>query len=128
MTDLGRYGADYNTRAFIAYAGLGALTSDDAVYPSAFVDGNGQVLDAAYKYIIHFPKGQLPPSAAGVWSVSPYRENFYIRNSLNRYGILSSMPLKFNSDGSLDIYVQTTSPGRTRNRTGYPRRRVGPSI
>ena len=35
---LGRYGTDYNTRAFIAYAGLGALTSDDAVYPSAFVD------------------------------------------------------------------------------------------
>ena len=38
MTNLGWYGTDYNTRAFIAYAGLGALTSDDAVYPSAFVD------------------------------------------------------------------------------------------
>lgn len=120
MTNLGRYGSDYNTRAFIAYAGLGALTSDDAVYPSAFVDGNGQALDAAYKYVIHFPKGQLPPSAVNVWSISPYRENFYIRNSLNRYGILSSMPLKFNADGSLDIYVQATSPGAERESNWLP--------
>jgi hypothetical protein len=36
MTNLGRYGTDYNTRALIAYAGLGALTSDDAVYPKRF--------------------------------------------------------------------------------------------
>lgn len=120
MTNLGRYGDDYNTRAFIAYAGLGALTSDDAVYPSAFVDNNGQVLDAAYKYVIHFPKDQLPPSAVNVWSISPYRDNFYVRNALNRYGVLSSAPLKFNPDGSLDIYVQATSPGTERKTNWLP--------
>jgi len=120
MTNLGRYGTDYETRAFIAYAGLGALTSDDAVYPSAFVDGNGQALDAAYKYVIHFPKGQLPPLAVNVWSVSPYRDNFYVRNALNRYGILSSMPLKFSADGSLDIYVQATSPAPERESNWLP--------
>ena len=120
MTDLGKYGTDYETRAFIAYAGLGALTSDDVVYPSAFVDGNGQALDAAYKYVIHFPKDQLPPSAVNVWSISPYRDNFYVRNAQNRYGILSSMPLKFNTDGSLDIYVQATSPGPDRESNWLP--------
>ena len=114
ITNLGRYGTDYNTRAFIAYAGLGALTSDDAVYPSAFVDNNGQALDAGYKYVVHFPKDQLPPSAVNVWSISPYRDNFYVPNALNRYGILSSMPLKFNTDGSLDIYLQKNSPGPER--------------
>ena len=50
--------------------------------------------------MIHFPKDQLPPSAVNVWSISPYRDNFYVPNALNRYGILSSMPLKFNTDGS----------------------------
>jgi len=120
MTNLGRYGTDYNTRAFIAYAGLGALTSDDAVYPSAFVDNNGQALDAAYKYVIHFPKDQLPPSAVNVWSISPYRDNFYVPNALNRYGILSSMPLKFNTDGSLDIYLQKNSPGPERESNWLP--------
>jgi hypothetical protein len=120
MTNLGRYGADYDTRAFIAYAGLGALTSDDAVYPSAFIDNKGQALDAAYKYVIHFPKDQLPPSAVNVWSISPYRDNFYVRNTMNRYGILSSMPLKFNPDGSLDVYVQATSPGPERESNWLP--------
>ena len=120
MTNLGRYGTDHDARAFIAYAGLGALTSDDAVYPSAFVDNNGQALDAAYKYVIHFPKDQLPPSAVNVWSISPYRDNFYVPNALNRYGILSSMPLKFNTDGSLDFYLQKNSPGPERESNWLP--------
>ena len=120
ILNLGRYGTDYNTRAFVAYAGLGALTSDDCVYPSAFVDGNGHALDAAYNYTIHFPKGQLPPSASGVWSISQYRGNFYVRNELNRYGLLSSMPLKTNADGSLDIYLQVKSPGPDKESNWLP--------
>jgi hypothetical protein len=120
MTNVGQYGTDYNTRAFIAYAGLGALTSADCIYPSAFVDGQGHALDAAYNYVMHFPKGGLPPSASGVWSISPYRENFYVRNALNRYGILSSMPLKYNADGSLDIYVQAKSPGSHKESNWLP--------
>ena len=118
--NLGRYGTDYNTRAFIAYAGLGALTSADCIYPTAFVDGDGHALDAAYNYVMHFPKDGLPPSASGVWSISPYRENFYVRNALNRYGILSSMPLKYNADGSLDIYIQAKSPGSDKESNWLP--------
>jgi hypothetical protein len=41
MLNLGNFGADYNTRGFIAFAGLGALTKVDALYPSAFVDSTG---------------------------------------------------------------------------------------
>lgn len=118
--NLGRYGTDYQTRALIAYAGLGALTSADCLYPSAFVDGDGHALDAAYNYVMHFPKDGLPPSASGVWSISPYRENFYVRNALNRYGILSSMPLKYNADGSLDIYIQANSPGTDKESNWLP--------
>lgn len=120
MLNLGRYGTDYTTRALISWFGLGALTSDDAVYPSALLDGDGKVLDGAAKYVMHFEKGGLPPSASGVWSVSPYRENFYVRNSINRYGILSGMPLKFNADGSLDIYIQANSPGPDREANWLP--------
>jgi len=103
-----------------AWLGLGALTSDDAVYPSAFVDGAGKVLDGASKYVLHFEKGEMPPSPSGVWSVSPYRENFYVRNSINRYGILSGMPLKYNADGSLDIYIQANSPGADKEANWLP--------
>ena len=111
MTDLGAFGTDYVTRAFIAFAGLGALTKEDALYPSAFVDASGIALDGTCRYVMHFAKDELPPSAAGVWSISPYRDNFYVKNALNRYGILSSMPLKYNPDGSLDVYLQKDSPG-----------------
>jgi hypothetical protein len=120
VLDVGAYGTDYQTRAFLAYVGLGALSKEDCVYPSAFVDSNGMALDGSNKYVMHFEKGGLPPSKMNVWSISPYRGNFYVKNSLNRYGILSGMPLKFNSDGSLDIYLQRDSPGTDKESNWQP--------
>jgi hypothetical protein len=120
ILNLGGYGTDYQTRAYVAYMGLGALTKEDAVYPSAFVDSTGTALDGSHNYVMHFNKGELPPSKPGVWSVSPYRGNFYVPNALNRYGILSSMPLKYNADGSLDIYLQRFSPGADKESNWLP--------
>ena len=111
LLNIGQFGTDYTTRAFVAWFGLGALPSADCVYPSTFVDGSGQPLDGAKQYVLHFEKGETPPSKSGVWSVSPYRENFYIRNAIDRYGVTSGMPLKHNADGSLDIFIQSRSPG-----------------
>jgi len=124
--NLGRYGTDYNTRAFIAYFGLGALTSDDLIYPSAVVDGDGKPLYADKKYVMHFDKDQLFPSNSGVWSISQYRENFYVHNSLERYAVGSGMPLKYNPDGSLDVYIQATSPGPDKEPNWLPTPPSGP--
>jgi hypothetical protein len=118
--DLGAWGTDFSNRAFIAFAGLGALPKEDALYPSAFVDGSGTALDGSHQYVIHFPKGELPPSKVNVWSISPYRDNFYVKNSIDRYGILSSMPLKYNPDGSLDVYLQRFSPGADKESNWLP--------
>ena len=118
--NLGRYGTDYNTRAFVAYVGLGALWCDDAVYPSAFVDGDGKPLDGARAYRLHFEKDGLFPSHSGVWSISVYRENFYVHNPIGRYGITSGMPLYYNPDGSLDVYIQARSPGPDREANWLP--------
>lgn len=125
ILDLGNYGTDYRNRAFIANVGLGALTKDDAVYPTAFVDATGTTLEGRNRYVMHFAKGELPPSKANVWSISPYRDNFYVRNSIDRYGILSSMPLKFNTDGSLDVYLQGTLPGPDKESNWLPVPRSG---
>lgn len=120
MLNLGNFGKDYTTRAFVAFTGLGALTKVDALYPTAFVDSTGTALDGSHKYVMHFPKGQLPPSHANVWSISPYRDNFYVENSIKRYGLISSMPLKFNPDGSLDVYLQNDSPGAEKESNWLP--------
>jgi hypothetical protein len=77
------------------------------------VDGDGEMLDSANKYVMRFEKDQLPPTDA-TWSVSQYKGNFYERNVLDRYVIAPWMPLKFNADGSLDTYLQATSPGKDR--------------
>jgi len=55
MLNLGAFGNDYKTRAFIANVGLGALPKEDAVYPSAFVYGTGTALDGTHKYCT-FPR------------------------------------------------------------------------
>jgi hypothetical protein len=52
--------------------------------------------------------------------VSPYRVSFYVPNALNRYGMLSNMPLKYNADRSLDIYIQTASPGADKEADWLP--------
>jgi hypothetical protein len=117
--DLGRYGTDYDTRAGVALIGLGADLREDTIYPTAYVDGDGKPLDSANRYVLHFDMGQLPPTNA-TWSVSQYRGNFYERNVLNRYAISPWMPLKFNADGSLDVYLQAESPGPDKEANWLP--------
>jgi hypothetical protein len=117
--DLGRYGADYDARAGIAMVGLGADQQEDTIYPIAFVDGDGKRLDAANKYVMHYEKDSFTPTHA-TWSVSLYQGPNYVPNALNRYDIAPWMPLAYNADGSLDIYIQATSPGKDKEANWLP--------
>jgi len=117
---LGNYGTDYGTRAVVALFGLGANMPADAMYPSAFVDGDGKPLDGANRYVLHFDKGQAPPANA-FWSVTMYNaQSFFVDNPDNRYAISSWMPLKRNKDGSLDLYIQHDSPGKEKAANWLP--------
>lgn len=81
----GKYGTDYIFRAATALVGLGASLPQDAIYPLATTDGNGQRLDGANMYVLHFKKGKLPP-VNGFWSLSMNdAEYFFVENALNRY-------------------------------------------
>jgi hypothetical protein len=109
---MGAYGVAYRWRAIIAMGGLGANLPEDAVYPVAFIDGEGQILTGANKYLLHFDKGQTPPADA-FWSVTMYdKVGFQVSNPLNRFAIGSHDKLSYNADGSLDLYVQADSPGK----------------
>jgi hypothetical protein len=120
MTQTGLYGTDYLQRALVTYFGLGANRPQDAVYPTAEVDGDGKTLDGATEYVLHFPKGQTPP-AKGFWSLTMYNaEYFFVANPLNRYTVSSRSDFKYNADGSLDILIQKVSPGKEKQANWLP--------
>jgi hypothetical protein len=120
------YGTDYKTRAGIALIGLGGIWRQDVVYPTAFLDGDGKPLDGANRYVLHFDRGQTPPTNV-TWSVSMYDpQGYYVPNAINRYDMAAWMPLKYNADGSLDLHIQAASPGAEKEPNWLPAPASGP--
>lgn len=117
---VGVYGNDYLQRAFIAFAGLGALPPEEAVYPMVRLDGDGVPLTGASQYVLHFAKDEIPPADA-FWSLTMYGEDqFFVANPINRFAIGDRDKLAFNPDGSLDLYIQNERPGGDREANWLP--------
>lgn len=77
------------------------------------VDSKGERLNGANQYILHFEKGQMPPvKENGFWSVTAYdsSNDLLIDNALNRYCINDRSMVRYNEDGSLDLYIQKERP------------------
>ncbi|MEW6659250.1 MAG: DUF1254 domain-containing protein [Thermodesulfobacteriota bacterium] len=116
---LGRYGTDYALRAYMALYGFGANWPEDAVYPSAQLDARGQQLNGAHRYVLHLAPGGPPVNA--FWSLSMYNsKQAFVPNPLDRYAIGDRDKLKFNPDGSLDLYLQHESPGKDKEANWLP--------
>ncbi|PJD94922.1 MAG: hypothetical protein CK425_10215 [Parachlamydia sp.] len=116
----GNYGTDYLQRALVAAIGLGANLPQDAIYPVGKVDSQGNALDGTHKYKLHFNKGQMPP-VDGFWSLTMYNDSyFFVNNPLNRYTLSPRNDLKYNADGSLDLYIQNESPGKDKESNWLP--------
>ncbi len=120
ITKTGLYGTDYLMRALITAIGLGANRPQDAVYPTSEKNADGQSYDGVNKYVMHFDKGQTPPVEA-FWSVTMYDgQFFFVANPINRYSISPRQNLKYNSDGSLDLYFHKDSPGADKESNWLP--------
>ncbi len=116
----GVYGTDYLQRATIAYFGLGANRPLDAIYPTSESDANGDAYSGTNQYVMHFAKGELPPVNA-FWSLTMYnRDYFFVDNPLNRYTLSQRDKLKFNADGSVDLYLQAEDPGKEKEANWLP--------
>lgn len=117
---VGTYGTAYKLRAMGTLIGLGVNLPEDAVYPASFVDGEGKPYSGANRYVLHFDKGKLPPADA-FWSVTLYdKDGFQVSNASNRFAIGDRDKLKFNDDGSLDIYIQNETPGPDKESNWLP--------
>ena len=107
-------------RALVTAIGLGANRPQDAVYPTSLKDAKGDAYEGAQRYVMNFPKGQLPP-VKGFWSLTMYDENyFFVANPLNRYSISARQQLKSNADGSVDLLIQHESPGPDKESNWLP--------
>ena len=116
--NLGNYGTDYKLRAGIAFVGFGANLPQDGYYPLLVQDSKGKLLDGGKKYTITFAKGQLPPAGA-FWSVTNYQDHFLIPGT-TKFSVSNWMNPKANSDGSVTIYMQSTSPGTDKETNWLP--------
>ena len=122
---MGVYGNYYLKRAIVALVGLGANQVDDAIYPLNVSDADGKPVMAENKYVLHFNKDELPPVGA-FWSLTMYdAEGFQVANPLNRFAIGDRDALKFNADGSLDLYIQNQSPGPDKESNWLPAPKSG---
>ena len=119
-TKTGIYGTDYPMRALVTAIGLGANRPQDAVYPTSLKDSEKRAYEGSNKYVMHFPKGQLPP-VHGFWSLTMYNDKyFFVSNPINRYSISARQKLKSNPDGSTDLYIQKDLPGPDRESNWLP--------
>jgi hypothetical protein len=110
--NIGDYGTDYQYRAGVALAGLGANTREEAVYPTALRDAAGAPLDGRSSYRIVFREGEAPPARA-FWSLTLYdADGYLVPNPQRRYAIGDSHPpLVRRRDGSIVIVLQRSKPG-----------------
>ncbi len=117
----GRAGYDITLRAALAKTVLGANVAEESLYPNTVVDADGNKLDGANKYVLHLDKDHIPPVTV-FWNLNMFGDDmFFVENDFKRYSIGSTTDgLKYNKDGSIDIYIQNENPGKDRQSNWLP--------
>ena len=121
-TKTGIYGTDYLMRALVTAIGLGANRPQDAVYPTSQKDADDRAYDGAHKYVMRFPRGQLPP-VRGFWSVTMYDAELFLREQPAQPLFDQPAPEPQDQPGRLDrpLYPEGLRRAPTRNPTGCRR-------
>lgn len=114
---------NYLYRMAGAVLGLYGNTKQEAMYPAYYVDADGQKLNGANRYRLHFAPGQLPP-VHSFWSLTMYEQpaSLLVANPINRYLLNSPMLPQFkkDADGGLTLYLQNESPGPDKEANWLP--------
>jgi len=93
------------------FSGIVEHRIEECVKLRTFVDADGQPLNGAHRYVIHFTKDEIP-AAKEFWSVTMYDARFnLVYNEAGRYTFGDKVKgLKYAKDGSLTIYIQPDRP------------------
>ncbi len=102
-------------KAMVANIGLGALTSDEAIYWVSTDDTNAVALDGSDTYEVKFSSDPLY-EAGGFWSLSLYGvDHFYVENEAGINSLSERSGIQKNPDGSFSVIVSSTKPDATEN-------------
>ncbi|MDB5431073.1 MAG: hypothetical protein JWP35_2189 [Caulobacter sp.] len=127
--NLGDYGQDYLYRGIVALVGLGALPPQEAMYMKSAGDDGAGLMTGDGLYRLTLP-GKIPTDA--FWSLTMYEatpdgQYFLTGNELSRYAIGDRTPgLKWNADGSLDLWIGRSNPGGDKASNWLPAPKAGP--
>jgi hypothetical protein len=115
------FGSDYFTRTAVAKSNIFVNSPNETKYYYQDLDAAGARLNGANHYTVTFPKDQTPP-VNGFWSLTLYNEyHFFNPNDLKRYSLgTKNQNLKYNSDGSLTLYVQADPPPEAQRTNWLP--------
>lgn len=122
-------GEDYVMRRAVGAAmGIYGNSKEEAYYTAYVADAEGKPLDGANHYLLHFDKQQVP-LVLFFWSMTMYNlpDRLLVTNPIDRYAIGSRTEgLTTNADGSVDIWLQSTSPGGIKEANWLPTPAAGP--
>lgn len=114
---------NYLYRMTAAVLGIWGNSAEEAIYPSYYIDADGQRLDGTHNYTLRFAPGQLPP-VNSFWSLTMYElpASLLVANRLNRYLLNSTMLDDFvrDEDGGVTLYLQHDSPGKAKEPNWLP--------
>ena len=104
----GQYGTNYPLRAVVSQIGLGAFTSEQAIFAISWADHDKKPLNGSTDYVLHMLSA--PPANEG-WTLTLYNlKGGMINNSIGRFQFNEVSNLTHNADGSVNIYLQSRQP------------------
>lgn len=115
------WGTQFTLRARVARNLIGALGSEEAMYPVAEVDDQGRPLEGTQRYTLYFPPG-AGPQVDAFWSLTMYRKSdcLLVDNPIDRYSIGDrTHGLQWDADGGLRIAIQHAAPSEPRDRANW---------
>jgi hypothetical protein len=101
---------DALSAAILAHNCIGLNFKEDAVYFLSETDSDGQALNGAHRYRLHFDQFRTP-QVEGSWSLTAYDLNGDLAaRPGRRLGLSCRDRLRFNADGSIDLRIQSDPP------------------
>lgn len=115
------FGTDYFARTAVAKSNILVNAPAETKYLYQDLDEAGMRLNGGNRYTVNFAKDQTPP-VNGFWSLTLYDEHhFFVPNEIKCYSLgTKNKTLKYNSDGSLTIYVQADPPSEAQRANWLP--------